>query len=192
MRRAAPLLFMVLLFPAPAGASELVAPPWATVNVCDTGEAPNQIGIRGAMAGLDRRARLFMRFRVQYRDPDDRWRLVRAGADSGWRRVASGRRATYDYGWSFTFKPPSSGGAHVLRGLVIVRVAPRRGGAAPRERRHRGRPPRDRRGRPGGVQLGDVRDRVAGPNSRGSFVITPVTPSASSRRIRAASSTVHT
>ena len=118
MRRAAPLLFMVLLFPAPAGASELVAPPWATVNVCDTGEAPNQIGIRGTMPGLDRRARLFMRFRVQYRDPDDRWRLVRAGADSGWRRVASGRRATYDYGWSFTFKPPSSGGAHVLRGLV--------------------------------------------------------------------------
>ena len=37
------------------------------------------------------------------------------------------------------------------------------------------------------------RSDVTGPsNSRGSFVITPSTPSASSARIRSASSTVHT
>ena len=91
MRRAAPLLlFIVLLFPATAAGSELAAPPWATVNICDTDESPNKIGIRGAMTGLDRRTRLLMRFRVQYRDPDGRWRFVRAGADSGWLRVASG------------------------------------------------------------------------------------------------------
>jgi hypothetical protein len=120
MRRAAAsvLLLILLLVPAPAGATELVTASWATVNICDTHDSPNKIGIRGAMAGLDRRTRLLMRFRVQYRDPSDRWRLVRAGADSGWQRVASGRRGMYDFGWSFTFRPPSSGGAHVLRGVV--------------------------------------------------------------------------
>ena len=33
-------------------------------------------------------------------------------------RVATGRRGEHDAGWSFEFKPPASGGAHVLRGVV--------------------------------------------------------------------------
>jgi hypothetical protein len=120
MRRAVPIVLLVLtlILPARAGASALAAPAWATVNICDTEDAPNEIGIRGAMPGLDRRARFYMRFRVQYRDTDDRWRLVESGADSGWRNFAAGRRGSFDYGWTFTFKPPSSGGAHELRGLV--------------------------------------------------------------------------
>jgi hypothetical protein len=120
MRRAVPLvlLLLVLALPSAAGARGPSAPSWATVNICDTDDAPNEIGIRGAMPGLERRARLYMRVRVQYRDADDRWRLVQTGADSGWRNFASGRRGTYDYGWTFTFKPPTSGGAHVLRGFV--------------------------------------------------------------------------
>jgi hypothetical protein len=120
MRRAVPfvLFLLTLVLPAQAGARGVAPAPWATVNICDTADAPNEIGIRGAMPGLDRRARLYMRFRVQYQDADDRWRLVQAGADSGWRNFAGGRRGTYDYGWTFTFKPPSSGGAHVMRGLV--------------------------------------------------------------------------
>jgi hypothetical protein len=61
---------------------------------------------------------MYMRFRVQYRDADGAWHTVRAGADSGWRRVAAGRGGEYDYGYSFSFKPPTVGGAHILRGLV--------------------------------------------------------------------------
>ncbi len=118
MARLALILTLLLaLAAAPARADD--ADLWATVNVCDTTEHPDEIGIRASMpGGKTKKGRLRMRFRVQYRDPDDRWRLVRAGADSGWQRVPRGRRATNDYGWSFTFKPPSSGGAHVLRGLV--------------------------------------------------------------------------
>jgi hypothetical protein len=90
---------------------------WATVNVCDTQAQPNQIGIRGGMEGLSKRTRMFMRFRVQYKTLEGKWRTVRTGADSGWRRVGSGR-GRHDAGWTFEFEPPVTGGAHVLRGLV--------------------------------------------------------------------------
>jgi hypothetical protein len=95
-----------------------VQEPWATVNVCDTMAHPNQIGVRGSMSGLARRTRMYMRFRVQFRTPVGRWRTIESGADSRWRRVATGRRGEYDAGWTFEFKPPAAGGAHVLRGLV--------------------------------------------------------------------------
>jgi len=96
-----------------------VPEPWATVNVCDTLERPNQIGIRGSMPGLARRTRMFMRFRVQYKTLEGEWRTVTSDvADSGWRSVAAGRRGEHDAGWTFEFKPPATGGAHILRGLV--------------------------------------------------------------------------
>jgi hypothetical protein len=99
---------------------------WATVNVCDTQTRPNQIGIRGGMEGLARRTRMYMRFRVQYQTGMGEWRTVRSGADSRWRRVATGRGSEHDAGWTFEFKPPATGGAHILRG--VVRFEWRRGG----------------------------------------------------------------
>jgi hypothetical protein len=104
----------------PAGGSAS-APrhPWATVNLCDTDEHPDEIGIRGDMPGLARRSRMYMRFRVQYRTLSGSWRVVPGtAADSGWTRVAAGRRGHHDAGWTFDFLPPRAGGAHVLRGLV--------------------------------------------------------------------------
>ena len=88
------------------------------MNVCDTTDHPNQIGIRGAMPGLKRTTRMTMRFRVQYRD-EGRWRYIRTGADSGHRLVAVAKGGTHDSGWSFEFKPPESGGAYELRGIVV-------------------------------------------------------------------------
>ena len=90
---------------------------WATVNLCDTAAHPNQIGIRGSMPGLKRKSRMTMRFRVQYLD-DGRWRFIRTGADSGQQPVAVAKGGQHDSGWTFEFKPPASGGAHVLRGFV--------------------------------------------------------------------------
>ena len=106
--------------PASASAARPVPLVWATVNVCDTQTRPNQMGIRGSMAGLTRSSRMYMRFRVQFQDADGRWRLLKSGplSDSAWVRVAKGRRGEHDAGWSFEFKPPASGGAHVLRGIV--------------------------------------------------------------------------
>jgi hypothetical protein len=63
---------------------------------------------------------MYMRFRVQFQNSEGEWRTLKSSrlTDSGWNRVASARRGEYDAGWSFEFKPPASGGAHVLRGVV--------------------------------------------------------------------------
>lgn len=122
------LLALVLAAAPAAGrtspSSSAVA--WATVNVCDTAGHPNELGIRGSMPGIARRTRMYMRFRVQYRDTSGHWRAISEGADSGWFFVIAARRGTHDAGYSFEFKPPTSGGAHVLRGSVSFEW--RRGG----------------------------------------------------------------
>ena len=49
--------------PAAARPASFVAPePWATVNLCDTADHPNEIGIRGAMPGLARTTRMSIGF----------------------------------------------------------------------------------------------------------------------------------
>jgi hypothetical protein len=125
-----PLALAVAAAALPTTADARSAPPlvWATVNVCDTQEHPNQMGVRGSMPGLARTSRMYMRFRVQFQNKDQEWRTIKSSplSDSRWVRVASGRRGVHDAGWSFEFKPPASGGAHVLRG--IVRFEWRRGG----------------------------------------------------------------
>ena len=122
MRSAFTIVLLAAVLAAPAAAGETPsrgAPdPWATVNVCDTEAHQNQIGIRGAMQGLARRTRMFMRFRVQYKNAEGRWRTVKPGADSGWRKIATGRRGEHDAGWTFEFEPRASGGAWELRGAV--------------------------------------------------------------------------
>jgi len=69
-----------------------------------------------------------MRFRVQFRRGTGRWKLLDSGplTDSGWVRVASGRKGAHDSGWSFRFEPPETGGADVVRGVVQFQW--RRGG----------------------------------------------------------------
>jgi hypothetical protein len=123
MRLLLPIIALAGLAAAatPVAAEARRAPAvWATVNVCDTLTHPNQMGVRGSMPGLARSSRMYMRFRVQFQDDEGRWRTLQSSSlsDSRWVRVASGRRGMHDAGWSFEFKPPASGGAHVLRGVV--------------------------------------------------------------------------
>ena len=104
--------------PATATARPAVADRlWATVNVCDTREHPNEVGIRASMPGRPLGASRRMRFRVQWRD-GDRWRYV-AGADSGWRTLKRAQGRAIESGWSFEFQPPSS--PLTFRGVVRFR-----------------------------------------------------------------------
>jgi len=86
---------------------------WASVNVCDTADHPDEIGIRASMPGRRHQTEL-LRFRVQYRDLSEggRWRPVR-DADSGW--VPRRGRGT---GWSFQV---AGEGMQILRGVVLYR-----------------------------------------------------------------------
>jgi len=109
---------------------------WATINTCDTAEHANTIGIRGSMPGLrDRRAKLRMRFQVQYKAKEDgEWRDAGPTADSGYKTVGRTRRRIVESGHNFTFMPPTDGGSHLLRGSVRFRWV-RKGRTLERERR---------------------------------------------------------
>ncbi len=109
---------LALAAPAAAAARPVVADRlWATVNVCDTAEHPNEVGIRASMPGTPRGTARRMRFRVQWRD-GARGRYV-AGADSGWRALTRARGRAIESGWSFEFEPPSK--AILFRGVVRFR-----------------------------------------------------------------------
>jgi hypothetical protein len=132
MRRTILIVILAAVLAATPAHAREESGPWATVNVCDTSEHANQIGIRGSMPGLKRTTRMTMRFRVQYFD-DGHWRLVTSGADSGHRRVTVARRGRHDAGWTFEFKPPAVGGAIELRGVVTFQW--KRGGRVVRRQR---------------------------------------------------------
>ena len=127
MRRIGLVAAFLLLCVLPASAAAKQTSYWATVNVCDTPKQPDQIGIRAAMPGTPRGARLSMRFRVQYRTGNV-WKDV-PDADSGWVRVGVGRGSMVEYGWSFKFAKGTR--STLLRGVVKFRW--RRGNTLPRQ-----------------------------------------------------------
>lgn len=92
---------------------------WATVNVCDTADHPDTIGIRGSMPGNGRRDQeMWMRFQLQYRAADDgKWHNVGDTGDSGWIDVGSAKYQRRQAGRNFTVVPPATG-AFRLRGAV--------------------------------------------------------------------------
>ncbi|PTL59442.1 hypothetical protein [Paraconexibacter algicola] len=102
--------------PRPISESPLL---WATVNVCDTADRPDTIGIRASMPGSGISAeRMFMRFQVQFFSrTDNRWHNVGRGGDSGFLAVGSGRYLQRQSGRNFVIKAPTAGG-YRLRGAV--------------------------------------------------------------------------
>jgi len=116
-------LALVLAPDASAARTPTKTPLWATVNVCDTARHPDAIGIRASMPGLPRkRARLYMRFRVQWRDPaDGLWHnILGDGGDSGFVKIGRGR-ATRQAGQIFRYQSPGQGKSLRLRGVVDFR-----------------------------------------------------------------------
>ena len=123
------LLFLVLLLLVPAAAladrSSTLAKSrhlWATVNVCDTAEHPDTVGVRASMPGTGRRKeRMFMRFRLEFRAEDGTWqRFSGDGPDSGFQPVGPARFKARQSGWLFPFEP-AAGQRFELRALVSFR-----------------------------------------------------------------------
>ena len=118
--------------PAPvAGAAEPTL--WATVNVCDTVDRPNVVGVRASMPGGGARGEtMHLRIRLQYRNPDGAWRWVGRAADSGFISLGSARVVSRQVGRDFEVAPPRSG-VYVMRGVVYAQW--RRGDAVVRRAR---------------------------------------------------------
>lgn len=90
---------------------------WATVNVCNTQNAPNKMGVRARMPGDGRRERMYMRFIAQYRTRSG-WKVVTGRGVSRWLYAGSALFKHEELGYTFSFDAPNPGSGFVLRGLV--------------------------------------------------------------------------
>jgi hypothetical protein len=130
LRRLLPLAALLVLaaLPAAAHAQKRSSLLWATVNICDSEQSPDTLGVRASIPGTGRRReRMYLRFRAQwFSQAENRWRDFEAeGFDSGWVGVGSARFRARQSGWSFPFRL-DPGQKVELR--AIVRFQWRRGG----------------------------------------------------------------
>src|SRR4051794_1683381 len=104
---------------------------WATVNVCDTPQQPNALGVRGSMPGNGLRERMYMRFRAEYFDGATNAWAPAKNAVSPWVYVGPARYRYRQGGWTFTFAQPATGQTYTMRGMVDFQWRARK------RRRHR-------------------------------------------------------
>lgn len=91
---------------------------WATIDVCGPADQPDTVGVRGSMPGDGHRHdRMYMSFRLQYRDASGHWLDVSSGASSSWVAVGAGGSPRQG-GTSFELKPATGRPAVTLRGVV--------------------------------------------------------------------------
>lgn len=108
----------------PSGSTTTPTPPlekstelWATVDLCNTKQHPDTIGVRGSMP-TDGHAQdtMYMRFRIEALDASTHeWVEIGKRADSGFVQIGSAA-STRQAGRSFEFQP--GGTTYTLRGLV--------------------------------------------------------------------------
>jgi hypothetical protein len=91
---------------------------WATVNVCDTFDSPDAMGLRASMPGNGTHQRMYMRFSAQWWSGVRQAWLPVPNGRSPWLYAGSARSRARQAGWSFDFQTPSYGHAYVLRGSV--------------------------------------------------------------------------
>jgi hypothetical protein len=92
---------------------------WATIDVCNTPEQPDTVGIRGSMPG-DGQARetMYMRFGLQYMDLTTKhWVDLSNDADAGFLAIGSAK-SVRQAGTTFELKPVTGTPAVTLRGVV--------------------------------------------------------------------------
>ena len=91
---------------------------WATVNICDTFDSPDAMGIRASMPGNGTRQRMYLRVSAQWWSGlRQQWLEVPNGT-SPWLYAGSARYRSRQAGWTFDFATPPMGRAYILRGVV--------------------------------------------------------------------------
>lgn len=90
---------------------------WSTINVCDSANHPDDVGVAARMPGTGTDLRMYMRFYVQYLDGDT-WRFVKTGGRSPWLYAGSAKFSWIERGWTFSFDPPPTGTSFTMRGFV--------------------------------------------------------------------------
>jgi hypothetical protein len=170
--------------PSPTPGSSLL---WATINVCNTKDHPETIGIRGSMPGTgDAQESMFMKFRVEYLR-NLSWTNIGSSGESPFEAVGSAASRARQAGVDFKINA-STRRHYLLRGVVTFQW-----------RLHDRTVATTLRSTTTGHSVAAGADPPGysasvcslAANRRGSFVITPVTPRAASAAIVGRSSTVH-
>jgi hypothetical protein len=115
------VLVLALTLPGFATASH-TGDLWATVNICDTQDHPNVLGVRASMPGNGTKQTMWMRFRASYYDRGtEEWYDVGGSSVSPWIKVGNAKYRTRQAGRKFRIDPPLPTTSHVVRGLVDFR-----------------------------------------------------------------------
>ena len=82
-------------------------PFWATVNVCDTKDSPNALGIRTSVPGNGTQQHIFARYTAQWwSEADQQWLTVAGSGVTSWVPVGSADMSSRQAGWTFAFVQP--------------------------------------------------------------------------------------
>jgi hypothetical protein len=117
LRASIVLTGLALLVPG-SGATAATRDLWATVNLCNTPQHPNMLGVRGSMPGDGKREKMYMRFTAQFRTPDYTWKRVDGTGRSHWIYAGSARFSSEQAGFNFSLDPPAMGDRWILRGVA--------------------------------------------------------------------------
>jgi hypothetical protein len=95
-------------------------PLWATVNVCDTANSPNTLGVRTSVPGDGSGRRVYARYTAQWwSGAKQAWLTVPGDAGvTDWIYVGSQDWSASQGGWRFHLSRPPAGTAYVTRGVV--------------------------------------------------------------------------
>lgn len=92
---------------------------WATVNICDTANHPNAIGIRARAPGNGTTQNIWMRFFVQQHNQNGTWTQV-PNRMSPWVKLGSANFTWREAGRTFFFPNLAAGARLKLRGRVKI------------------------------------------------------------------------
>jgi hypothetical protein len=92
---------------------------WATVNICDTANNPDSMGIRASMPGNGTDQRMWMRFTAEYWSrARQAWTAVSGTGVSPWVYAGSAQYGRRQAGWTFAFSEPPEGVTFTMRAQV--------------------------------------------------------------------------
>jgi len=94
-------------------------PFWATVNICDTAETPNGLGVRTSVPGNGNEERVYARFTAQWWSrAKESWLTVAGAGTTDWVYVGDSEFTAQQAGWTYRFAGPPEGTTYVLRGVT--------------------------------------------------------------------------
>jgi hypothetical protein len=94
-------------------------PFWATVNICDTKNSPNALGVRTSVPGNGTNERIHARYTAQWWSAAaQQWKTVAGSGVTDWILLGDAAMTSRQAGWTFRFVQPPAGTTYVMRGVV--------------------------------------------------------------------------